>query len=215
MAIVRAVVVAVMAVGCAAFPARREARGPTRAAAPVPRPAVPLAGPPEPAGTGAGEAAPPLAIDREDRRPVPEVLAETDGWLLGLARLHGAEGQRRAAEVLANLATLARRLDGTAAMEERAREIEEEARALATDPGWFGRTDRARSGLLASVAALERIAERQAPELRPWIAAARAAVEAIREENPFGIERIVVQDGFRAVVDAFRAAAQRETARRS
>jgi len=214
----RAAALAVVAFGaaCAAFPGRQEARGPSRAAAPIPRPPAPIAEPPEPVtGTGSAEpAAPPLAVDRKDDRPAREVLAEVDAWLLELRRLHGPDAQRRASDLLADFATLARRL-GAGAAAERAREIEEDARALAVDPGWFGRTDRARGGLLGTVAALERIAERRGPELRPWIAAARAAAAAIRPENPFGLERTAIQDAYRAVADAFRAAIHLERAQRS
>lgn len=134
-----------------------------------------------------------------------EVLAETDLWLLELSRAHGLEAQRRASDLLANFATMARRLDPGEAMKAQARDIEQEARELATDPGWFGRTDRARDGLLESVAALERLADRRGA-LRPWVAAARIAARAIRVEEPFGIEQSAVQDAFRAVADAFRAA---------
>lgn len=194
--------------GCASFPARSGPRGPTPAAAPIGRPAVPLAGPPESAtGTGgAEEPTPPLALDRDDDRPARAVLAETDVWLVELPRLHGREAQRRASDLLANFATMARRLDPGAGTEALARGIEEEARALAAEPGWFELTDRARGGLRASVAALERHAERRAPELQPWVEAASAAAKAIRAENPFGIERIAIQDAYRAVADAFRAA---------
>jgi hypothetical protein len=158
--------------------------------------------------------APPLAVDREDDRPAPAVLAETFDWLVALPRLHGADAQRRASDLLANFSTLVRRLDPGGAAAEQARRIEDDARALATDPGWFGRTDRARSGLRASAAALERLAEaRRTPELRPWIDAAAAAAEAIQAENPFGLERVAVQDAFRAVADAFRAAVLQDSNR--
>ncbi|HYD42212.1 MAG TPA: hypothetical protein VEB43_15405 [Anaeromyxobacter sp.] len=209
-----AALVGLLMAGCASFPERAEPRGPTRAAAPT-RPAAPIAGPPDPAaaGTGAADApARPLAVDRDDERPAREVLAETDAWLLELPRLHGLEAQWRASDLLANFATLARRLDRTGTAE-LVGSIEEDARALGTDPGWFGRTDLARSGLRASAAALDRIAEGRAPELRPWVQAASDAAEAIRSENPFGIERSAIQDAFRAVADAFRAAIQRTGAR--
>jgi len=211
-----ALALAALGAGCASFPARSGPRGPTRAAAPAARPAVPLAGPPEPAaGTGAAEApAPPLALDRDDERPARAILAETDAWLVELPRLHGREAQWRASDLLANFATMARRLDPGTETAALAEEIEEEARALATDPGWFGFTDHARGGLRACVAALARIAERRAPELRPWVDAASTAAQAIRAENPFGIERTAIQDAYRAVADGFRAAVVRRAGAR-
>lgn len=149
-----------------------------------------------------------LDTHRNDGRDVEAILAETSTWLTELAPLNGDAAHRRVAELLVNFSALVGRLDPPDATRAAAKKITEEAQALVTDPGWFGYTDRTRDGLLACADALVHVARASSsPKLEAWARAAEASARAIRAEDPFGIQRIAIQDALRAAADALRAAA--------
>ena len=153
-----------------------------------------------------GTPVPPLALQRNDGRRTQAILDETFRWVVSFPTLYGNGAYRRVAQLLVNFSTLAGRLEPGATMAGITKPIIDDAQALATDPGWFGYTDHTRSGLLASIDALERFAKDRSPGIMVWVDSARSSAKAIRSEDPFGIQRIAIQDALRSVADAYRAA---------
>jgi hypothetical protein len=88
-------------------------------------------------------------------------------------------------------------------------EVRFEAERLArADPLSFDHARWMQAGLSAAIDAIEALPRGKARHMRPWLAAARRATDAIDADSFLSFQRHVVQDAFRAVVDGFAAASQ-------
>ena len=88
-------------------------------------------------------------------------------------------------------------------------EVRFEAERLArADPLSFDHARWVQAGLAAAVDGLEALPRARAGHIRPWLAAARRATDAIDADGFLSFQRHAVQDAFRAVVDGFAAASQ-------
>ena len=88
-------------------------------------------------------------------------------------------------------------------------EVRFEAERLSrADPLSFDHARWMQAGLATAIDALEALPRGSARHMRPWLAAARRATDAIDADGFLSFQRPAVQDAFRAVVDGFAAAAQ-------
>jgi hypothetical protein len=125
-----------------------------------------------------------------------------------LARTESPLGRQSASEALMALADAIEaapaRPDEVAG---RVAEIRFQAERLRrADPLSFGDTRWIQLALIAALDSLVALPTGRAARMRPWVAAARRATDAITPGRSLSFQRAAVQDAFRAVVDGFTAA---------
>ena len=128
-----------------------------------------------------------------------------------LAGTDSLGGRRAASDALSALAdALESAPDKPGVIAALVAEIRFEAERLRrADPLSFGDTRWIQLGLAAALDSMEALPSGSAPDMKPWLAAARRATQAIKSGRSLSFQRAAVQDAFRTVVDAFTATARR------
>jgi hypothetical protein len=158
-----------------------------------------------------GEAGNQAPLTASDLGEVDDKLVEARKDILKLGQVRWPHAREASADALESLAELIEASDEKSQQAERVSIIRLNAERLASaGVHSFGESKWVKAGLSTALDALDNLAPDNKRVLSPWNAAARRAVDGIGERDALSFQRAALQDGFRATLDAFALAMDRD-----